>query len=541
MYTYKNITTGVAAAFAVSIGFLSSCIKNDLPYPWVQPNVLEFSVSKTDAQGHSLLASPTAIDSAQRTVTITLTEWADISNVTVDKVTFSSGTELIEPAVIPASLNLSEPLKMTLSLYERNYEWTVTANQDIERYFTVGSQIGTSVINADDHTVMALVPKGQNLADIQVKSIKLAGPLATMQPDLAGQHVDFSEPVKVNVNEFGRSTEWTISVDVTDVSVEIDRVDAWTNVAWLYANAEAGKQNGFEFRRATADEWTVVPSDWITVAGGSFTACLRHLEAETEYVARAVSDNDHSAEVSFTTGKIVQLPNSDFTQWWKDGKVWNPWGENQTAFWGTGNRGAATLGESNTTPMQDASSPTGFSGAQLETRFVGVGVFGKIAAGNLFAGDYVRTDGTNGVLSFGREFVQRPTAIKARIKYITAPITHASASNPNFNYMKGEPDTCIVWCALADWSEPFEIRTKPSDRQLFNSGDPGVIAYGDVQSGASIESFTYVIFKLDYKATDRIPRYILLAASASKYGDYFTGGNGATLYVESVELLYDYE
>lgn len=532
--------SAVAIMAACAAGGLSSCISNDLPYPWIQPTITEFSVQSTDAEGHNLLTGPTVIDSVNRSVTINLTEWADIENIKVEKTAFSEGTVLVNPSAIPSEIDLSSPMSLTLELYERSYDWTVTARQNIERYFTISSQISTSIIDVENHTVKALVPTGQALNSIQVHTIKLAGPAATMTPELAGQHVDFTEPVKVKVTEFGRTTEWTITVEQTDVSVELERVDAWTNVAWLYANAETGKQNGFEYRRASEEEWTVVPQDWITVNGGSFTACLRHLDAMTEYVARAVSDDDHSAEISFTTGQNVQLPNSDFTQWWKSGKVWNPWSENQEPFWGTGNRGATTLGDSNTTPLADASSTTGYQGAVLETRFVGVGVFGKIAAGNLFAGDYVRTDGTNGVLAFGRDFTMRPTAVKARLKYTTAPITHVSTSNPNFSYMKGEPDTCIVWCALADWNEPLEIRTKPSERQLFNRNDAGVIAYGQMQSGVTIGDYTDVIITLDYKATDRVPRYILLTASASKYGDYFTGGNGAILYIDSYELLYDY-
>ena len=106
--------------------------------------------------------------------------------------------------------------------------------------------------------------------------------------------------------------------------------------------------------------------------------------------------------------------------------------------------------------------------------------------------------------------------------------------------MKGEPDTSIVWCALGDWDEPYEIRTKPSDRQLFERDNAGVIAYGEITSGQPIEDFKDIIIPLEYNATNRIPKYLLLTASASKYGDYFTGGNGSVLTVLSYEVLYDY-
>lgn len=543
MYTSKHILSGSPLALAAAfILFMASCISNDLPYPWVQPVVTTFDVASTDAEGHPLLSSPTEIDSAARTVTIHLSEWADITNVPLSSYTLSDGSELISPSSIPSGLNLTEPLILTLGLYERTYDWTIRATQDIERYFTIRSQISASVIDPVNLTVKALVPTGQPLDAIRVLSIKLGGESAVMSPDLSGSTVDFTEPVKVDVTEFGRTSRWTLTVEQTDVSVTLDRIDPWTCVTWLYASAESGKQNGFEYRLASADEWTVVPSAWITVDGGSMTACLRHLLPQTTYVARAISGDEHSAELSFTTGMDVQLPNSQFTDWSQSGSVWNPWAEgDENQFWDTGNRGAATLGSSNTIPFTDATGSTGYAGAVLQTKFVGVGMLGKLASGNLFAGKYVRTDGTNGILAFGRPFTQRPTAIKARIKYTNVPITHASASNPNLSALKGEPDTCIVWCALGDWDEPYEIRTKPSERRLFERDNPGVIAYGEITSGNPISDFTDVIIPLEYNATNRVPTYLLLTASASKYGDYFTGGNGSVLTILSYELLYDYD
>ena len=68
-----------------------------------------------------------------------------------------------------------------------------------------------------------------------------------------------------------------------------------------------------------------------------------------------------------------------------------------------------------------------------------------------------------------------------------------------------------------------------------------MIAYGLFQSGDPIEDFTEVTVPFDYYATDRVPKYILVTLSASKYGDFFVGGNGSILTVTSVELLYDYD
>lgn len=86
----------------------------------------------------------------------------------------------------------------------------------------------------------------------------------------------------------------------------------------------------------------------------------------------------------------------------------------------------------------------------------------------------------------------------------------------------------------------MQIRTNPKNRQLFDPDGNYVVAYGKVQFGETIPDYIPFEFKLDYKATDRVPKYILITASASKYGDYFTGGAGAVLYLDNLELVYDY-
>ena len=237
-----------------------------------------------------------------------------------------------------------------------------------------------------------------------------------------------------------------------------------------------------------------------------------------------------------TAVSALLLPNSDFDSWWLDGKVWNPWPENGEQYWDTGNKGATTLGPSNTQPTDDTPTGTGLA-ARLETKFVGIGMLGKLAAGNLFAGKYVRTDGTNGILDFGHPFTDRPTGLSGYMKYTTAPI---SSVTTGFENLKGRPDTCIIWCALIDADSPFQIRTNPKDRNLFDPEADNVIAYGKYETGTDVPAYVPFHFDLVYKDTQRAPKYILVTCSASKYGDYFTGGNGAILFIDDFKLTYDY-
>ena len=516
--------TGAVAALTIS---LSSCIRNDIPFPRIQPNIIELTV-----EGQ---LKPALLDSLNRIATVYLSEDVDIENVNIESCRLSPAGAHFVGDSLAGKVNLAQRRFYLIELYQE-YVWTVEAVQTIERYITASNQIGAAVIDVPAQRIVITFPEGTNLAAVKILSAKLGSTSSTISPELEGQTVNLSKPLQVEVTDYGRTEIWTIYAETTEATVTTTRVDAWTNVAWVYGEAQEGKDNTVEYRREDSSQWIRVPDEWLTVNGGNFYARLIHLESLTTYVARAVSDSEYGAEITFTTGVDQQLPNADFSNWWLDGKVWCPWAEGATPFWGTGNKGATTLGTSNTFPTEDTPSGTGYA-AQLETRFVGIGIVGKLAAGNFFAGSYVRTDGTDGVLSFGREFSERPTRLRGYYKYHSAPISSATSG---FESIKGQPDTCIIWCALIDSPDPFEIRTKPSDRHLFDPDGPEVVAYGKIESGSDIPQWSQFEVTLNYKATNRIPRYILVVSSASKYGDYFTGGNGSVLCIDDYQLLYDY-
>ncbi|MDE6453912.1 MAG: PCMD domain-containing protein [Muribaculaceae bacterium] len=518
----------VTRFFAISALALAAaaCIHNDIPYPRIQANFLTFR-----AQGTKGAA---AIDSLSRTVTLTFPEETDIYDVKIDGYSLTPGAYIYGNDTI-TSLDLSESRHVTLRLYQ-NYIWTIRGVQDIERYFTVDGQVGAATIDVPAQRVIVYVSESVDLSAVRVLTCKLGAIGSTTTPEIEGATVDLSKPLTVDVDRYGRRQTWTIYAEATASTVQTLSADGWTCVAWVSGAAQADRDNGVEFRKAGEQDWTQAPQEWVTHDGGSFTARLIHLEPETEYEARAYSDSDFGATLTFTTGSLLQMPNSDLDQWWLDGKVWCPWAEGGEPYWDSGNKGATTLGTSNTFPTEDTSTGTGLA-AQLETRFVGIGIIGKLAAGNLFTGSYVRTDGTNGILHFGRPFAERPTRLRGYMKYKTAPISSTTAG---FEELKDRPDTCIIWAALIDQDAPFEIRTNPSNRQLFSPDLPIVVAYGDIQCGKDIEQYVPFEVELEYKSTSRKPKYLIVTASASKYGDYFTGGNGATLWLDDLELLYDY-
>ncbi|MDE5843814.1 MAG: PCMD domain-containing protein [Muribaculaceae bacterium] len=522
----KNIFVPLCCAV---LSIFSGCIKNDIPYPRIQANIRAFDVAGSFKAAE--------IDSTEMTVNVYLEENVNIRSVMVDSFALTPESHFVDfdPAL---PVDLSEPKKVTVALYQ-DYAWTITANQPIERYFTVANQIGSSEIDVPAHRVIAYVSSNADVSALNVLSIKLWPEGATVETNLLDGPVDFSRPVEVKVEQFGVKETWYIYIESRQASVTTVSADGWTCVGWVYGEAEEDRDNGVEYRKDSDTEWTRAPKEWITTNGGSFTCRLVHLEPLTTYHVRAYSNEEYGSELSFTTGVTLQVPNTDFNNWWLNGKVWNPWAEGADPFWDSGNKGATTLGTSNTYPSDDTPTGSGKS-ACLETRFVGIGAIGKLAAGNIFTGYYVATDGTNGILSFGREFTERPTKLRGYFKYKSTTISNSTAGS-GYEYLKGRPDTCNIWCALSDKGEPYIIRTNPKNLQLFSPNDPSVIAYGNFQLGESVNSYREFEIKFNYNATNRIPTHIVIVASASKYGDFFTGGSGSVLYVDDFELLYDYD
>ena len=506
----------------------AGCIKNDLPYPKIQQDILTIAV-----EGES---APATINANELTVTLHLAETTDPEKVRFTDFTYTDGAECSRN-LLEGIYDLSEPLHLTLSLYQ-DYNWTINAEQTIERYFSVAGQIGETAIDVAGKRIVLYVSKSTDLHNLKVTGVKL-GPegITTLSPDLkAGDVIDASSPVTVRVSYFNMEQTWTLYVDTTDAIVTTTQADAWVNVLWIYGNAPENADNGFRYRRASDSEWITVPKEYITYNGGAFVARVPHLSPLTDYVVCAYSDENTGNEIEVTTGAAMDLPDAGFDVWWKNGNVWCPWAENGSSWWDTGNKGAATLGQSNVTPSDDTPTGIGLS-AKLETKFVGIGAIGKLAAGSIYSGSFRKVDGTNGILDFGRPWNVRPTKLKGFYKFSNTDINYASEE---FKDLMGRPDTCQIWIALTDMDAPCEIRTNPKNRQLFDRNAPGVIAYGEFARGVASDGWRPFEVELQYKATNRRPKYLIVVCAASKYGDYFTGGTGTTLYVDDLSLSYDY-
>lgn len=347
-------------------------------------------------------------------------------------------------------------------------------------------------------------------------------------------------------------TEATFHVSITKAPVtpsetneaEIDFTSVTLSAA--IGDVSGVERLGFEIKKAETgrafEDWTFVAG---TVVGKTMTASVTGLEDGTDYVYRAVADDYTSAEMSFSTPVYPQLENAGFEDWYTySGNILVP-GTGYPAFWDTGNHGSSTMSK-NVTDYDSSVKHSGNYSARLTSQFVGIGIIGKFAAGNIFAGKYLATDGTDGVLGWGQPFKAKPKKLRGYIKYTPGTVDSKGKGGPE-NWEVGHVDQGAIYIALLtsqteayngeQW--PVVIKTKSSERQLFDPQGANVVAYGikilDATPGSGM-----VPFEIDIEDVhgDLEVANIVVVASASRYGDYFCGGEGSTLWIDDLELIY---
>ncbi|MBQ8224528.1 MAG: PCMD domain-containing protein [Bacteroides sp.] len=530
---------------------LTSCIKNTIPYPVKEALITAFEVEGQCAaeEGGSVQAT---IDKSKYTIKLYVDDSVELSNLQITKMTVSNDATIVAPdacvdaaafptlgfesaAALSSSANtrvdFSNPVTFTLQTYQ-DYEWTITVEQIINREVMLENQVGDAVIDEVNHNVVVYVATEQPLDKIKVTSMNLGGKHGTVVPDLTVfAAYDFSMPVQLEVTNGwdGETAIWTVFVYHSQgtTSTATNLFARCTN-ATLNGKTQNGRIPTIEYKMAAESDWITLAESAITVSGTSYKTTLENLIPGTNYQYRV-----NGGEIqAFTTAPATPLTDASFDNWHQVERLWNPWAQSATSFWDTGNRGATTVGNSNSVPTDDTCNGSG-QAALLESKYIVI----KFAAGNIFTGTYVKTDGTNGILDFGREFSSFPT--KLRVNYKCEVATINRCGDDDYEWLKGRQDTCHIYIALTDWDEPLQIRTRPSERQLFDKNSSRIIAYGELLKGESVSEWTQVDIPLEYRYNNRTPKYILVVASSSKYGDFFTGGEGSKLWIDNFELLYE--
>ena len=354
--------------------------------------------------------------------------------------------------------------------------------------------------------------------------------------------------VKVEVDESTNTYTYTFEVPrKSAISLVTRAANAWSTFAMLSASVTAKTESfdnaglTMEWRVAGATDWNVIPYDALTIdAQDNVSTTLKGLTPNTsyEYRLRYINgDTDIVCEpVAFTTEQQIALYNGGFENWWMDGKVAYA-NEQGVSFWDTSNAGAASFGGSNTTETTNANYVhSGSKAARLESKYIVI----KFAAASLYTGSFIELVGTKGAkLNWGVPFASRPTALKGYMQYEPAAVDRTNSSAPAEAPAKGEPDQCGMYCALL--SEALVVDN--TDMSTFPDweNDSRVIAYGSLPLDQNVHSngaWKEVNIPLVYSNINKKPTHLLVVFSASKYGDYFHGGEGSVLYVDDFSLEY---
>lgn len=357
----------------------------------------------------------------------------------------------------------------------------------------------------------------------------------------------------VTVDPTTNSYSYTFYINMTPNSVTADcNVNAWATFAYVEASNLMSTSNEIDpskvklqYRINGTTDWTeVVPEH----SDGIYKTRLTGLADGTTYDYCLTIDKDTTSTKTFVTENAIELQNGGFEDWCtaSDGKSAYPNETPNTKFWDTSNKGANTIGSKNPTNKVTSPIVKGTNAARLQSTWVGLFGIGAFAAASLYVGSFGNVNGMSATVNFGQSFASRPIALHGYYQYTPVAIDNVDSGKleeAGLNVEKGDMDECAIYIALTT----DIITVDNSDvTKLFDPNDSRVIAYGTLPSGAATnetENNGYKEFTipLKYKNLTDKPTHIIVVCSASKYGDYMTGGDGSILYVDDFSLVYEGE
>ena len=364
--------------------------------------------------------------------------------------------------------------------------------------------------------------------------------------------------ISISVDPSTKEYTYTFYIKTTPDTAPLSAptANAWAKLVYLTGQASSSELTPenitFQYREKDAAEWTTVAA---TQDGEDYKATITSLQPNTTYESRmAYNDEQYSEVTEFTTEDATALYNGNFDNWYQADKTWYAVAQNDyndgNAFWDSGNVGtstgaAALLGAKNpTSPETNIIHTNGGKSAKLQSQFVGLGSMGKFAAGNLYTGHFVKTIGMSGAeIQFGSPFTARPNALHGWFQYTSGTVDYYGDSTPSDALVQdGGTDMCAIYIALSDADEPYTVNTSEGNFVDY-ANDPNIIAYGELPITDCVTTSDWKEFtiNLTYRDLTRKPKYIIVVASASKYGDYFTGSTGSLMYLDDFSLVYDGE
>lgn len=251
-------------------------------------------------------------------------------------------------------------------------------------------------------------------------------------------------------------------------------------------------------------------------------------------------DSLKAGDMSTAVTDDGQLYNMDFDLWSKDDGDWVCYGSsadaNQKKVWGSANSSTSSLGIQTCVPESGFLAVEGEDkhAVKLKTQLIKAIVVKKLAAGSIFTGSMGSTNYTKmtATLKWGIPFTLRPKALEGYACYQPKTI---NVANKPYENKKGTLDKGHVFVLLTDWDSQFTV--DPAKDRFVDPEDDGVIGYGKVTFDTIMDGYEKFTLDIDYR-DERTPKFVVIVASSSALGDYFTGGEGSTLYLDEFRFIY---
>jgi hypothetical protein len=187
------------------------------------------------------------IDYVNRAITIPLAENVDIRNVRITNVTCTENALLSREII--GTHDMRYPQYVTLSLYQ-DYEWVITAKQEIDRQFSVVGQIGDAEWDVARNIARVYRRSDFALDTVTVTRLRF-GPSPEYDYPAASTFRNFNNEnhtQTATVNCFGRREIWRLIVEPKDIQIDFSRVVPGSQVVWLRAVGIDGAETGFRYR-----------------------------------------------------------------------------------------------------------------------------------------------------------------------------------------------------------------------------------------------------------------------------------------------------
>lgn len=477
------------------------------------------------------------------------------TEVTVEAKTFKKAEIKCTLANVKLTVNYDQSIKDNFNSAITRIASEVDGVNPLD--FVMGQTTESGYIPADDFNYTLLFT---NKSGVQHDSI--CQTISNVQPRdhyiFNIKLVEIDEPagegnasIVVEIDHKTNTYTYTYSVPrKPSISLETKNANAWSTFAYLNASVNAKTStfdNGnlyMEYRKVGEENWLEIENSSLSIdAKDNVTTVLKGLDVSTKYEYRlcyaTLDDVIVSNPISFTTEAQTQLYNGGFESWNKIGSAWYA-NESGVTYWDSSNPGSTSLGESyNVTTQTTSPVKEGSSAAKLESMYIVI----KFAAASLYTGKFKELVGTKGAkLDWGVSFTSRPTALKGWMQYAPKNVDKEGKGVPSEAPAKGQPDQCGMFVALLSESIAID-NTDLSTIPNFDT-DSRIIAYGslpDSQNKDSGGEWKEVNIPLVYRDLNRKPTHLLVVFSSSKYGDYFHGGTGSTLYLDGFSLEYGEE